>query len=189
MIDLKTVKIGSSMRRGPGLFSQERFLSAERGTPRRAVLGETEQAWYTRAKAAAVKYDSLVDRAGALSDKAASSALLAQFYGTSKTPTQGRNVRNSLATVLLQAEAQNPHDYSMFGRQDIQSNVETLENLDRTFDDAVTAAEKNQKAAPKTVSGHGRMQGPSLGLSTESVVCGAAGLVLVATIFYFAFAK
>lgn len=194
MINLQTVKIGNSMRMGSALFAQERFLSASRPTPvpapapqpARKSLGETEQAWYTRAKTAVVKYDGLVDRTQKM--PAAAAALGSKFHGDGSA-TSGAALRNSLAAKLLEAEGFQPHNYAIFGQPALQSKVEQLENLDRDFETAVSAAEKASPAAPKSVSGPASMQSPNLGVDTQSVVCAAAGLVLVGTIFYFAFAK
>ena len=194
MINLRTVQIGSSTKLGSAtLFSQERFLSASRPSPApapapqaRKSLGETEQAWYTRAKAAVVKYDGLVDRMQKM--PAASAALGSKFHGDG-SPTSGAALRNTLAARLLEAEGFQPHNYAIFGQPAVQSKVEQLENLDRDFEAAVSAAEKVSPASSKSVSGPASMQSPNLGVDTQSVVCAAAGLVLVGTIFYFAFAK
>ncbi len=196
MMNLRAVQIGSSTKVGSALFSQERFLSASRPAPapmpmapapraQRKSLGETEQAWYTRAKTAVVKYDGLTDRAQKVPE--ASAALGSKFQGDG-SPTSGTSLRNTLAARLLEAEGFQPHNYAIFGQPAVQSKVEQLENLDRDFEAAVSAAEKANSAAPKSVSGPASMQSPNLGVDTQSVVCAAAGLVLVGTIFYFAFA-
>lgn len=141
---------------GPALFS------APRPRPR---LGETEQTWYARAKAAVAKYDDLAQRTRAIADPAYASGVLARFRRNPADPKGALYRRNSVAFAVADAESRAPADYSAFGRPEIQKKVEELEGWNREFERSVAAGEESrgvripelgQQAAPPAAAPAGR---------------------------------
>jgi hypothetical protein len=84
-------------------------------------LGETEQAWYIRAKAAVAKF-------GASGSRCYDDARLA----------------GSLADLVAQVEASSPADYSVFASQDAKDAVLALEDSVRTMETSMSGASLGQ---------------------------------------------
>ena len=184
-MDLRAIPVGRGLQKAGGIFSPAPFAGVSHPSLGKSSLGETEQTLYVRGKAAVAKYDALMDRLGQISDETYRKKVGERVHGSAGDPSSAVQIRNSVYKSVRMAESDSPTNYLVFSDKPIQADVTAMENLDRTFEELVRSGESAYGTAPAGKSAS--LTGPSMGVSTSSVVCAAAGLVIVGTIFYFAF--
>lgn len=106
-----------------------------------ARIGETEQAWYARAKAAVIRYDDLAARAEALRPSDVKDALLLEFVGNPADSESGARARNRAAYKAAEAESFAPVAYAVFEPSAAKATVEDLEALNEAFEAEVAEEE------------------------------------------------
>lgn len=148
-------------------------------SPRAAALGQTEQAWFARAKAAVVKFDDLERRARTIASPPAREAILSRFVGRPGNRESGQYRRNSVAYNVGQAESFTPVNYLIFKEDRVRNRVEKLEEINQDFEAELVEAEKvyGVLAAPVTVERIVEVPAPMTENSTAPLLLGGALLV------------
>lgn len=186
-MQLRPVALGWSPRAGGSVFSAAPFSAPPRmGAP--SALGQTEQQWFARAKAAVAKYDLLNERARTVASPLAREALLARYMGDARDPESALYRRNSVAYNVAEAESYTPVNYLVFQPDRVRNRVEKLEDWNRDFEEEVVAAEAAYGLLPEPVVVEriverrvpAAPEGP--GIPTAALVVG--GLVLAALAFF-----
>ena len=116
-----------------------------------AKLGQIEQQWFARAKAAVAAFDDLYLRARSLASPKVRGEIIRTYVGDASSPDSGLYRRNSVAYNISQAESYTPINYLIFGAQQ-QNRVEKLEDLNRTLETEVKASESIQGVLPEPVT-------------------------------------
>jgi hypothetical protein len=180
MMDLRAHPVGRGLHTGGRMFASTPFTL---GSPvlSRKSLGETEQSLYVRGKAAVAKYDDLTNRLGKISDKTYRDRVSARILGDPRDPASPIHIRNAVYNTVKRAESDSPVNYLAFSNKPVQEDVVALEGLDQTFEALVSSGESAYGTGTTD-----SLSGPSLGVDKTSLVCAAAGLVVVGTIVYFA---
>lgn len=186
-MDMRAVPIGHGPHKGGSAFTRTPFAISSHASLSGNRLGETEQSLYVRGKAAVAKYDDLTDRLAKLSDKTYRDRVTSRMHGDPEDPEAAVRIRNSVYDSVNKAENSVPIDYLVFSNKPVQDDVAALEDLDRTFEELVKSGEDTYGTVKEKKESSSSLEGPSLGVDTGSMVCAAAGLVIVGTIVYFAF--
>lgn len=107
-----------------------------------ASLGQSEQEWYTRAKAAVAKFDSLVERVKRIANKPVREEI-AGDYGLDSPEDRDLALyrRNSVADQVREAESYQPVNYLIYRDQKARDRVAELEEWNRDFNRDVKDAE------------------------------------------------
>jgi hypothetical protein len=163
-MDVRPMVLGSS---GTSMFSQDRFAGRAQA-PARIALGQTGQVWYTRAKAAIIKYDTLLSAAYGLSDPTEKQGIIDSFASAGAQSTAA-----AVRGQTLSVEGQSPLAYGVFDDLQAQQRVQDLEQIDRDFEAAVKAAQDAQKS---NVAAQQQQSAPS---SKYLPVALAGGIALV----------
>ncbi len=144
MISLTPKPVGWTARTGGSMFQNAPFSSAL-GAPTQKALGQTEQQWYTRAKAAVSAYDDLWARAQKIADKTQADHLASTYHGSDVVGTRG-----TVAAAVSAAEDSTPTNYLVFTPQVLRDRVTKLEDTNTAFKADVEQAEKAATAPPST---------------------------------------
>jgi hypothetical protein len=134
-MDLVAVRLGWPAGAGPSAFHAAPFSA-----PARRVLGQTEQQWYPRAKAAVAKWGELSARAERIADAAYRDEIQARYRAPGR--------RDAVAADVAAVEARAPADYSVFASASARARVETLEALNRDFEAHVAFGERRAADVP-----------------------------------------
>lgn len=145
---LVPVALGWSPRAGGSIFSPAPFSVPALAGSR---LGQTEQQWFARAKAAVVKYDSLVGRARRIASPPYRESILARYGGDPNDQASAVYRRNSVAYNVAEAESYTPVNYLVFQPDRVRNRVEKLEDWNRNFEAEVVAAESSYGVLPEPV--------------------------------------
>lgn len=142
-------------RTGQSLFSSSvadgfGFHSALAG---RVSMGQTDQEWYVRAKAAVSKFDSLVERLKKIANRGARESLVSRYGLDNPTDKdRGKYMRDAVFYNVFQAESYTPVNYLVFGSTGpARRRVGDLEDVNRDFSDDVKAAENTYGILPEPV--------------------------------------
>lgn len=131
---------------GSSMFSQEPFLAGPR-----VHLGQAEQQWFARAKAAVAMYDNLVERIRRIASPPVREDLLSRFVGNPNNPESAVYRRNSVAFNVSEAESYTPVNYLVYQPDRVKNRVTKLENWDRELREEVEAAERTYGLLPEPV--------------------------------------
>lgn len=123
------------------MFQSAPFSYGLGRTAQKPSLGQTEQTWYTRAKAAVGEYDALWERAQRISDSQNRKELAAKFHGNPTDQNGALYRRDSVAFNVSEAEAITPVKYIIFSEPRVQGRVEKLEEWNRGFGTDVNLGE------------------------------------------------
>lgn len=131
-MNLVPVALGWSPRTGGSMFQASPFAGAR--------LGQVEQQWFSRAKAAVAKFDELALRARSIASSGTRTEIVQQYVGLPASANSGAYLRNSVAYAVAEAESHTPVNYGAFGEPQ-QARVAALEDLVRKLDAEVLAGE------------------------------------------------
>ena len=151
--------------------------------PKRAALGQTEQQWYARAKAAVAKFDELETRVRRLASPVVRSEIYSEFVGEASDSESALYRRNSVAYNVSQAESYTPINYMVFAAQQ-QSRVEKLEEMVRQLNTEVTAAEGISGILPDPVIMERVVERPAAPVARDLTLPILAGAVALAVLGY-----
>jgi len=138
---------------GGSMFRQGPFVNSMNGSPKRKELGENDQQWFARAKAAVAQYDDLWGRAQQIKDAAYGNQLTAKYHGNPEDPSGALYRRNAVAYNVAQAESQTPVNYTIYQDPKQQERVTKLEEVLTSFRKDVEAGESADLAAPSAQTG------------------------------------
>lgn len=126
---------------GGSMFQSAPFSAGLGRIAQKPSLGQTEQTWYTRAKAAVGEYDVLWARAQNIADKQYRDGLATKFHGNAADQNGALYRRDSVAFNVSEAEGSTPIKYTIFVEPRVQGRVEKLEEWNRAFTEDVTKGE------------------------------------------------
>lgn len=112
-------------------------------------LGQSDQTWYNRAKAAVAKYDQLVDRASRIANRTYRENLFALYHSDPKDTDGAWYRRDRVAADVAQAESYTPINYLIYGVERRQNRVEKLEDWNHDFRQDVKWGEEEYGVLPE----------------------------------------
>lgn len=145
-MNLTATPIGFGPRMGGSMFRQSPFVNSMSGSPKRPELGENDQQWFARAKAAVAQYDDLWARAQVIKDAAYVAQLTTKYHANPEDPRGAIYRRNAVAYNVAQAESQTPVNYALYQDPKQMERVTKLEEVLASFRKDVEAGE----SAPST---------------------------------------
>lgn len=138
-MNLSGMPIGRNASMGGSMFQTAPF-SANLG--RQEKLGQVDQQWFARAKAAVAAYDELWTRTALVANKDYREQLAAKYHTKPEDEAGALYRRNSVAYNLAQAESNTPVKYDLYSQGEQQSRVTKLENWNKDFRKDVEYGEK-----------------------------------------------
>ncbi len=189
---LRPVMLGNSGFGNTSVFSPDlRNPFTMSGPPRLAqgpaqrpgpMLGQVDQEWFTRAKAAVARYDELVIRASSIARKDYREDLIRNFNSKPTDSSSALYRRNTVAFNVSEAEAFSPVNYLVFSQSQVKNRVSKLEEWNRDFRNAVKQGEELYGSLPEPVIVTIRQEIPWW---IAPVVVGAASLALLSALGVF----
>lgn len=165
-MEMTRVSIGNSYRAGVSSFQPSAFLSMA-SAPR---MGQYDQTWYERAKAALAKYEELVSNTSVLNEPAVREDLISRYSGDLLQADSVATLINILAQEVQEAESYVPTRYEVFADRERQGRVEKLEYYNRLFESDIAKAKHQEPYEVQRVEAKD---------NTIAVVALVGGLVLV----------
>lgn len=160
------------------LRARSTFTSAPFSSARSARLGEQEQSWYVRGKAAIAKYDDLRARAIGIADSAYVREVLSEYNGGGADPRSLGFRRNSIAYAIGEAESYAPVNYGVFANGAIQDRIGELESKNKGFEEAVREGEGDY-GVTATLGQNGSAVGSCLPWVIIGLVAGGLSMVVL----------
>lgn len=112
-------------------------------------LGQNEQQWFARAKAAVAEYDELWARTQQIANKTYREQIAAKYHPSANNQEGALYRRNSVAYNIAQAESYTPVNYLVYNDGQQQNRVSKLEEFNRGFRKDVEFGEKEYGILPE----------------------------------------
>jgi len=141
-MNLSGAPIGRNANMGGSMFHRSGFAPVMSSPVQKRRLGEDEQKWFTRAKAAVAAYDDLWTRTLLINDKTYREQLAAKYHPKPEDQNGALYRRNSVAYKVSEAESFTPVNYKIFEDTQQQDKVTKLEELNSDFRKDVEYGEK-----------------------------------------------
>lgn len=125
--------IGFGPRMGGTMFRTGPFSPSLGRQEPKPTLGQNEQQWFARAKAAVAQYDELWATTQQIAQKAYREQLASKYHTTPEDRDGALYRRNSVAYNISQAESHSPVRYAIFGESQQQNRVSKLETWNKDF--------------------------------------------------------
>lgn len=121
------------------MFQSAPFLGRQESN---GSLGQNEQQWFARAKAAVADYDELWARTQQIANKTYREQVAAKYRPPAVDQNGALYRRNSVAYNISQAESYTPVNYLIYNESQQQSRVSKLEDFNKGFREDVKFGEK-----------------------------------------------
>ncbi len=132
-MNLSGAPIGRNANMGGSMFQRSGFTPVMGSPLQKTGLGEDEQKWFTRAKAAAATYDDLWRQAQLIANSTYRGQLASKYHTKPEDQSGTLFLRNSLMYKLSEAESFTPVNYQAFGQSAVQDKVTKLEDSNSDF--------------------------------------------------------
>lgn len=144
MIKLTTAPVSWGSRLNGSMFQAAPFSEASS----RKGLGQNEQQWFARAKAAIAEYDELWARTQQIANKTYREQVAAKYHPSASNQEGALYRRNSVAYNVSQAESYTPVNYLVYNDSQQQNRISKLEEFNRGFRQDVEFGEKEYGILP-----------------------------------------
>lgn len=151
-MNLSGAPIGRNANMGGSMFHRSGFAPVM-GTPlQKTRLGEDEQQWFTRAKAAVAAYDDLWNRTQLINNSTYRDQVATKYHTKPEDQAGALFRRNSVAYKVSESESYTPVNYQVFTQIQQQDKVTKLEDFNSDFKKDVEYGEKvyGLLSAPET---------------------------------------
>lgn len=146
-MNISPTPIGWGPRMGSSMFQAAPF-SANLGRTEKKQLGQVDQQWFARAKAAVAAYDELWARAQLVANKSYREQLTAKYHTKPEDSDGALYRRNSVAYNISQAESYTPVNYRVYAESQQQNRVSKLEDWVKDLRKDVEYGEKEYGILP-----------------------------------------
>lgn len=146
-MNLSPTPIGWGPRMGGSMFQAAPF-SASLGRAESSQLGQNDQQWFARAKAAVAAYDDLWARTQMIANKTYREELARKYHTTPEDRDGALYRRNSVAYNVAQAESYTPVNYVIYAQSQQQNRVTKLEDWNADFREDVQYGEQQYGLLP-----------------------------------------
>lgn len=130
---LTPTPLGFGPRMGGSMFRQGPFINSMNGSLKEKKLGENDQQWFSRAKAAVAQYDDLWERSQRINDSAYRNQLAEKYHPLPENASGALYRRNAVAYNVALAESQTPVNYALYQDTKQQERVAKLEEWIASF--------------------------------------------------------
>lgn len=139
---------------GGSMFHRSGFAPVMGSLRSKLQLGEDEQQWFTRAKAAVMAYDDLWTRTQLINNQTYREQLASKYHTKPEDQDGALFRRNSVAYKVSEAESYTPVNYQIFAQSQQQDRVTKLEGWNSDFRKDVEYGEKvyGLLSAPEVIS-------------------------------------